>query len=259
VRSIRIRAASAALTAAVVLALASGCGGGGTTGTAGIDLEGATTAPTPEMTGATTPTTGATTSEDLSEAEAKQVVESMLLRLSDFPTGWRATPSEEKEGCAGIQKLSDRYDLLAHEDSKDFAQGETATASSGSGLFPDEATAKDALNYEEGAIQSEEMQRCLDKYVRENTPGDISFGEIQIGQVSFPRLGERSSAWEIVIPVQSQGINATAYVDAVYIREGRSFSVLEFSDVFSPFDESMREELARTVAKRMQTADTTPE
>jgi hypothetical protein len=47
--------------------------------------------------------------------------------------------------CAGIDRLNEKYDVLAHQDSKDFADADTATASSTAGLFSDESRARAGL------------------------------------------------------------------------------------------------------------------
>jgi hypothetical protein len=197
--------------------------------------------------------TGATPT--LSETEAKALSASMNLRLTDFPAGWRAEPPDDEDsGCAGIDKLSEKYDLLAHQDSKDFADADTATASSTAGLFNDESTAREGLNYFEGAVQSDEFRKCLEDGFREAAGEEVALGDVSVGQVSFPRFGDRSSAWEIVLPVEAQGLSATAYVDAVFIVHENALATLVFSDVFSPFDEGERERLAGLVENRMQTA-----
>jgi hypothetical protein len=106
----------------------------------------------------------------------------------------------------------------------------------------------------EASIQSEQFRDCANDRLREQAGEGVTFGDVRVGQVSFPRLGDRSSAWEVVIPFESQGISETAYVDAVYIRTGSALSAVLFSDVFSPFDEVERERLARLVAERMDSA-----
>ena len=187
----------------------------------------------------------------LTEAEAEELATSMLLRLTDFPTGWRAQPSEDEEGCAGVEELTERYDALAKVDSDDFVHGEATQVGSGAALFNDEETGREALNYLEGAIQSEEFEDCLNDYLSEQADENVTFGDVQVGQVSFPSLGDRSSAWEVAIPAESQGFSITAYVDAVYILESNALSAIVFTDVASPPDEQMREDLSRLVAQRM--------
>jgi hypothetical protein len=236
-----VRQALGVLLYVVLATLIGGCGGSGSSG-----QEDTTTTLTAADT--TAPTVETTT---LPKDAAKEIANSMLLRLSDLPTGWRAQPHEESAGCAGIDKLTERYDVLAKADSKDFARGDTTEASSSAGLFRDERTARDALNYLEASIQSKKFRECLDDFLREQADEDVTFGDVQVGQVSFPTLGDRSSAWEVVIPAKTQGFSFTAYAEAVYMTKSSALAVVLFSDVGTPFDEEMRERLARIVEERM--------
>jgi hypothetical protein len=209
-----------------------------------------------EGSGPATTSVGSTEEEtlSLSEADAEELTTSMLLRLTDLPTGWRAQPSEDEEGCAGVDELTERYDALAKVDSDDFIHGEATQVGSGSAIFNDAETGREALNYLEGAIQSDEFEECINDYLGEQSDENVTFGDVQVGQVSFPSLGDRSSAWEVAIPVESQGLSLTAYVDAVYILDSNALSAVIFSDVGSPPDERLREDLSSLVAQRMNEA-----
>jgi hypothetical protein len=229
---------------AVLLGLMASCGGGSDETQAPVTVTVVKTEGSSQAT-ETQPT--------LSEAEAKVLAASMNLRLTDFPSGWRADPPEETGECAGIQKLSERFVLLAHEDSKDFSEGDSE-ASSSAGLFNDEATAREALNYEEGAVQSSEFRDCLDRELRKRATSEVTFGDIKIGQVSFPKFGERSSAWEIAITGQTSGLSITVYLDVVFVLQSNALAVVEFTDVGTPFDEQMREHLVGVVVDRMKKA-----
>jgi hypothetical protein len=234
------------LALASVLVIVSGCGGGD-------DSSGdVATMPASTAEGGATSSTATTTS--ISEGQAEELATSMLLRLSDFPTGWRAQPPSDEEGCAGLEEVTERFDALGKAESDDFVQGEATEAGSGAGLFGDEKTAMDALNYVEETIQSEEFRDCINDFLREQSDEDVTFDEVQVGQVSFPSFGDRSSAWQVVIPAQSEGLSLTVYLDVVYIVRSRAFSSLLFADFLTPFDEQLRTDLARVVSRRMDEA-----
>ena len=75
-----------------------------------------------------TPTTTTTTTGP-TKSEAEALARSMLLRLNDFPTGWRSErPKEDDEGCGGIDKAHRplRHPRKSHSD--DFSQGEATQA-----------------------------------------------------------------------------------------------------------------------------------
>jgi hypothetical protein len=117
-----------------LLALASGCGGDDS-----ADQAATSAGSTPQADSSTVEETS------ISEAEAEELATEMLLRLSDFPTGWRAQPAEEEdESCNELEAGTERYGALAKADSEEFSQGESTAAESGAAIFPDEETAREA-------------------------------------------------------------------------------------------------------------------
>ena len=46
-------------------------------------------------------------------------------------------------------------------------------------------------------------------------------------------------------------MSASAFADLVFVRHDRAVSLLLFFDVLSPFDQTLKEQLATVVAKRM--------
>jgi hypothetical protein len=82
----------------------------------------------------------------------------------------------------------------------------------------------------------------------------VTFGEPEVGHVPFPTVGERTSAWEIVVPATSQGVTVNVYVDGVYILRSNALAVVLFTETFSTPDEDLHETLARVVAARMKQA-----
>jgi hypothetical protein len=82
---------------------------------------------------------------------------------------------------------------------------------------------------------------------------DVRVTDVSYGQLSFPSLGDRSSARQIALEVESGGFTPTVYVDAVLVQRGRAMGILVFADLLSPFDEQQKEELAQAVSQRMGT------
>lgn len=177
----------------------------------------------------------------------------MLLRLGDLPAGWTSAPSSDDDSCAGIQDLTDRYDVVAHADSDEFSQG-PKQLSSGAGIFRHESDAIDALEYVETSVQSDRFRECLNDGIEKESDEDVTFGEIKVRRTSFPALGDGASAWEVVVPFAAEGTYATAFVDAVFIRRGNALAMVFFADVMSPFERSTRKSFARLVENRMDRA-----
>jgi hypothetical protein len=245
-RYIRLTLRTLTLFALGVALIGSGCGGG--------DDGGGEATPEPIPTSDVGATTSTVATTSISDDRAGELATSMLLRLSDFPTGWRAQPASDEEGCAGIEEVTKKFDALGKAESDDFVQGQATQAGSQAALFGDEKTAMDVLNYVEETIQSEEFRDCINDYLREQADEDVTFEEVQVGQTSFPSLGDRSSAWQVVIPAKSEELSLAVYLDAVYIARSSAVSTLLFLDFLTPFDEQLRTDLARIVARRMEEA-----
>jgi hypothetical protein len=84
------------------------------------------------------------------EPEAQERAESILLKLADFPTGWRASAPEADE--SGRDKFNQRIGVdysqltrIGEAESKDFAK-DSAEASSDVTIFEDEQQAEDAMS-----------------------------------------------------------------------------------------------------------------
>jgi hypothetical protein len=190
---------------------------------------------------------------DLSTAEAKGLSRSMLVRLGDLPAGWTSAPTSEDESCAGIQDLTDRYDVLAYADSDNFSQGAKQVSSS-AGIFRHESESVDALEYMETSVQSDRFRECLNDEIGKESDEDVTFGEIKIRRASFPALGDGSSAWEVIVPFEAQGTYATAFVDAVFVRRGNALAIVLSADIASPLASATLKRLARLVESRMDRA-----
>ena len=140
-REMRRALVSVGILALTLGLLASGCGGSD-------DGDGGETriaAPPPATRGAAT--------RDI-RAEAQRRAEAIVLQLSDFPTGWRASAHEsgpdtanEFYECLGADYS--RFTITGDADSQDFAMGESTHVESGVRVYETERDAEGA--FAEGA------------------------------------------------------------------------------------------------------------
>jgi hypothetical protein len=191
-----------------------------------------------------------TTSQTKINTRDKAAAQRIVLHLSDFPTGWRAQPSKNESDEPKCFKL-DVSDLTVtgKASSRDFVNGQVTTATSAAGLYEDEQQAHDAYQ----RIANEKLAKCISDWVRTQSTSDAKITDSSFGKLGFPKLGDQSSAYQIAMTLEAQGLTPTAYVDLVFIRETRALTFLVFLDLFSPFDEQLKEDLARKVASRMPT------
>lgn len=222
----------------LVLAVATACGGGGSE------------------------SGGAAKREIAADAQAK--AKAINLRLSDFPDGWRAsTPEEDTSGEKKFRKCigADYSDvtLIADASSKDFAQGESAEASSQAQITktPDEAA--DGMRKQKKALGGPRTKDCLRDAIG-NTPG-AKVGDIDVGELKAtpPANVDEDQAWEIVVPVEltsgaTKGLSASVYIDVVFLRKDNIVGTVSTVDVLSPLEDALRAHLVRTVASRMSKA-----
>jgi hypothetical protein len=195
--------------------------------------------------------------ETVIEEEAQQRAEEIGLRLSDFPSGWRAQAAEEDEEgqerfrkCVGTN-LSE-FTVAGHATSDDFVRGDATEASSEVVVLADEEQADRSLDVLVGQMRSERLNDCVrDAYEQGDNEG-VELIEISTGELSFPDLAAESSAWQIELTVEADDVEVSAYLDIVFLREDRAIAQLMFLDVLTPFPDDEKEDLAGKVAERMQ-------
>lgn len=178
----------------------------------------------------------------------KAKAEQIILHLSDFPAGWRAETSKDQGGtpkCFNL-KFND-LTVSGKADSKNFVHGEATLATSSAGIYLNEQQARAAFK----RAATDKLAKCFSDYMQSQSTSDVKITRTSFGRLRFPQIGDESAAYQIAIGLESQGLTPTAYVDLVFVRQTRALALLGFVDVFSPFDEQMKEELARTVAGRM--------
>jgi hypothetical protein len=209
--------------------------------------------------GGSSENSGAAKREIAADAQAK--AKAINLRLSDFPDGWRAsTPDEDTAGEKKFRKCTgaDYSDvtLIADASSKDFAQGESAEASSQAQITKTADEAAEGMRKQKRALGGPGTKDCLRDAIGD-TPG-AKVGDIDVGELKAtpPANVDEGQAWEIVVPVEltsgaTKGLSASVYIDVVFTRKDNIVGTVSTVDVLSPLDETLRAHLVRTVAGRM--------
>jgi hypothetical protein len=196
------------------------------------------------------------------QPEAQEQAEAIVLELSDFPNGWRASPSEEVDDrisefreCMGVDFSG--VTITGEAKSQDFAMGESAQASSEARVLETDQDAADAVTEFARGMASDVAEDCVtDLIVRafqeQDADEDIEIGEVDVGELSFtPPDIEEGRAWQIAVPIEVQGLSPTVYLDFVMLREGDAVAQLETEDVSDPFDPALRDDLLEALAARM--------
>jgi hypothetical protein len=195
------------------------------------------------------------------QPEAKARAESLVLRLSDFPNGWRASPAEDQDkassegrACAGTDFSG--FTVTGTAESQEFAKAQ-AEASSEASIFESADDAHAAIaEFGQGLGRSTTEDCFRDLLVKaaleEDSGEEYKVGEVDIGELSFsPPAVEEARVWQIAIPIEVQGLAPTVYLDFSLLREGDAVATVTTVDVFDPFDPDLRDDLLKALAGRV--------
>jgi hypothetical protein len=219
------------------------------------------------------------------QPEAQKRAESIVLELSDFPEGWRASPSgddrlvgAEVERCIGVDFSS--LTLIGFAESKEFRKGDwngdlegdlyaasTSYAAASEGwVFGSEEQAAGAIReYSEG-IESDAVDRCAHKRFESPTANDQGEWRTELGRIAAGELSvtapevDETRAWQIAVPFKRtdrEGVELSSrfQLDAVFLREGDMVALVRTQDnPVNAFDRVLRDKLLHEVADRMRQA-----
>jgi len=162
------------------------------------------------------------------------------LKPSDFPPGWTSFPQlTPLELCPTYAPNLSKLTSTGEAQSPIFLTGETSAAASRSAVYATDAEARTAFGKE--AVRA--VADCIADDARANGGATVQ----AVGSLSFPRLGEQTRAFRIVV----SDPNGDLYLDLVSFRRGRVVVHLVFSSLGGPLD--IERSLVAAVAARTRT------
>jgi hypothetical protein len=237
-----------ALTAGLVCLGLVSCGGGGSSGkSTGTTAESSTSESVP----------GPAASGPQAKAQA------VLFQMSDFPPGWTSTPhqadtsSKDDErklrACVGLPPKSSTSNDL---NSPDFKMGDSE-ADSSSTVVGSEQKATEEIN----ALGDPKAVPCLrDSLVRTmqaqmaKGPGGATIGDVTLSPTDVGQNGDRTVAFQVVVPVTVQNQTITLTLDLVLIRIGQVGITDTFIGTGQPFDRQIEQQLLTKSTQRATAA-----
>lgn len=237
------RGIGAAVVAAAVIAVA-GCGGG-------------------DSASRTTSQTTARSATDIKQKltpEGNAQARRMVVTIADMPTGWRedTSPDEDsgiRSACSGLDFSS--LTLVGKANGRDLTDGD-GEVQSAAAVFDTPDAAADAQRQ----IGSDATNRCVGEFVEQklkegsDKPDGVTFGDVQSGRMSFPKLGDGTTALRITIPMSAEGMNVDFNADIISVRQGAALVLMYLvgGDLGVGLDSSEAEGVAQVVAARMRAA-----
>jgi hypothetical protein len=195
-----------------------------------------------------------------------------LLRLSDFPSGWVATPRQKKstpqprlEAEAASCLHVPLSQLGQHEqqelESPKFASQGGSSVENSVTVRPTAADAANSfavlanprtpgcLTQIFGKLLSSELQGGGSK--RKLPPG-ISLGAPYVERLSFAPLGDQTVAYRFVIPINTPTLKLKTYLDIIAVRAGRADTSFTFTGTLKPVSAGAEQQLTTAAVSRLQ-------
>jgi hypothetical protein len=253
----RVRPVTLALCVVAFSALLVGCGGS----------SGSTTT----HSAGTTATTASKPAQNV--ARDRALGRLALFRLSDFPAGWTAQPPEHEEGSS--RQLQQELSNCLHMDisllksqptkveSPKFADSHETKISNDVTYEPSIAVAEKWFTIftapQTPACLTKAMATAIDEALHHSAKSSeamrsagVTIGHATVAQMSFPRTGDESIAFQVTLPISVKGFSITYYSDLVALRKGRAVAGIDAQSPVSSPDVPTVERLAALTASRMR-------
>lgn len=176
------------------------------------------------------------------DAEAQ----TMLLTLSDFPTGWTEDKSEDNTPTEFAKCEQEAPSgRVGHAATGNFSENGTSSIEHSVVVFE---TADDASKSWD---RFGEFAGCMAKVINDGKLDDdeMEAGGAKVQEMSFPALGDATRANRITFTAKSKEDSGPfsqvdAFIDVIWVQQGEVAFTLVATDVLTPFSISMVEEMA---------------
>ena len=183
------------------------------------------------------------------------------LTLADLPKGWTQKPRRTvpDDGAQVIRRClhipgPKVVNTAVDADSPDFASPDRVSyVSSHIAVAQTQQQAAHALDVVSGSKVPQCLAAALDvqyRHVSEVRP-DTRVGRVSVRRESLPGTGERTVAYQVEVPVESQGQHVNVYIDFIVVQRGRVGIFLTESDEFAPAAIETSQALLRKMLARV--------
>jgi hypothetical protein len=193
---------------------------------------------------------GSTSTTAPVSAADKTVADASVLKLSDFPAGWRADPHKDSEGskCFEGQTITTSVGA-AKAASDDFSAGQAhVTNGVAVGSSVEAVAAVMAKLEQKDTIDC--LRNDLARLIEKNADGKKV--TVEFGQLSADPIGDKVVAYQLKATVEALGLTPSVYADLYFVQVGRSLDYVTFEDVLGTFDQELRTNLLDTSVKRLR-------
>ncbi|HEX3947388.1 MAG TPA: hypothetical protein VHW47_06760 [Acidimicrobiales bacterium] len=181
---------------------------------------------------------GVGTTAAVASAKTSPKAKVQLLRVSDFPTGWKATPTTTASTTTGTNEFAaiaacegltgSTIDTTVPDAQASFSHKKTAQfAFETVGVFPSVGSSKQVYALFSAPKAPTCVGQALAKAVAAGTTtGNITSSDITVSKLPVPRIGAASTALQLAIPLTVEGTQLTMNADFVVIRKAKSIAIV---------------------------------
>jgi hypothetical protein len=175
-----------------------------------------------------------------------------LLKRSDFPKGWKSTPSKPvaasnlcKDTRPNLSDLTETGYALA----PDFALGQSQAVSQWVRVFKSAKQA--AASYSRTVTIG--LVSCLAKQLKAASSAKATVSIVGQFRLSLPKVAQQIDGFRVVAHtvVKSEKEQFDVYADVLVIRQGAAVSTVTVTGFVTPMDSGAEARLARTIAGRL--------
>ncbi len=173
----------------------------------------------------------------------------VAIKAGDLPgADWRSrppTPGRASPRCPSYHPDESRLTEIGDATSRNFVRTDGTYVSSGVAVFASASQGRAAY----AALTKAALPRCLGEFIaKSGAPGAITV--IAAGSFPFPRYGDRSVAFRVLLSVLSGGKHIPGVIDAIVLHRGAVVAVLLFGATGTTLPTGLEQHVAGRVAMR---------
>jgi hypothetical protein len=211
-----------------------------------------------------------TTVSSRASAADKAAAEAAALKISDLPTGWTTQPEEDDPEVPDVQAqlakclgvpVSELEDGPSDYESPDFENTEDNTVSNSVGYETSPAEAQKQFDLfadpKAPGCMTTAFKEVMDYVLthpassEDSVPEGVKVGTPQVGQMSFPKIGDRLIAYRVTLPITADEFTIKAYLDLIVAIKGRAGISMTFAGFNEPFPSDDAQHLMSLVVNRV--------
>jgi len=198
-------------------------------------------------------------SKSAAPATDKVAATKIVLKQTDFPSGWTSQAhAQGPNQAATVRQLGECLgvgDPAAHTtadvNSPDFNKSQGTTAASEARMVQTDAQASADLAGFQGPKATDCLKQALESISKERLPSGLTPSELTVQQMQFPTLKDGTAAHQASFTIPLAGTNVPVYVDFIVFTSGRAEVTLATTNLGSPFDPKLEQDLAKKMADRV--------